>query len=88
MTYGHMRVKSLWPKNEGIVVVPQDHPNVATSLNNLATLYRDQGRYAEAEPLYQRSLVISEKTLGKDHPTTKTVTSNLQRLRVILYKDT
>ena len=22
MTYGHMRVKSLWPKNEGIVVVP------------------------------------------------------------------
>ena len=30
-----------------------DHPDVGTSLNNLAGLYRAQGRYAEAEPLYQ-----------------------------------
>ena len=29
-----------------------------TSLNNLAELYQDQGRYAEAEPLYKRSLAI------------------------------
>ena len=33
-------------------------PDVAISLNNLAELYRTQGRYAEAEPLYQRSLAI------------------------------
>nr|WP_322681171.1 tetratricopeptide repeat protein [Nostoc sp. DedQUE03]MDZ7976637.1 tetratricopeptide repeat protein [Nostoc sp. DedQUE03] len=25
-----------------------DHPNVASSLNNLAELYRSQGRYSEA----------------------------------------
>jgi len=31
-----------------------DHPNVATSLNNLAILYHSQGKYAEAEPLYKR----------------------------------
>ena len=31
----------------------KDHPEVATSLNNLAVLYKDTGRYAEAEPLYQ-----------------------------------
>lgn len=31
-----------------------EHPAVATSLNNLAALYNNQGRYAEAEPLYQR----------------------------------
>jgi tetratricopeptide (TPR) repeat protein len=43
-------------------------PDVATSLNNLAELYRDQGRYDEAEPLYRRSLVIREKALGPDHP--------------------
>jgi tetratricopeptide (TPR) repeat protein len=41
---------------------------VATSLNNLAALYRAQGKYAEAEPLYQRSLAIREKALGPDHP--------------------
>src|SRR6266849_2825719 len=31
-----------------------DHPNVAASLNNLAELLRNAGRYAEAEPLYRR----------------------------------
>ncbi|MEO0396201.1 MAG: trypsin-like peptidase domain-containing protein, partial [Cyanobacteria bacterium P01_A01_bin.137] len=30
-----------------------EHPDVATSVNNLAFLYSSQGRYEEAEPLYQ-----------------------------------
>ncbi len=30
-----------------------EHPYVATDLNNLAGLYKDQGKYVEAEPLYQ-----------------------------------
>jgi tetratricopeptide (TPR) repeat protein len=33
-----------------------DHPDVAVSLNNLGELYRAQGRYADAEPLYKRSV--------------------------------
>ncbi len=41
---------------------------MATSLNTLAGLYDNQGRYAEAEPLYQRSLAIREKALGPEHP--------------------
>ena len=45
-----------------------DHPDVARSLNNLAALYETQGRYADAEPLYKRSLAIREKALGPDHP--------------------
>ena len=45
-----------------------EHPEVATSLNNIAVLYRAQGRYAEAEPLYQRALAVNEKALGPDHP--------------------
>jgi RNA polymerase sigma factor (sigma-70 family) len=40
---------------------------VATSLNNLAELYRDQGQYGAAEPLYKRSLAILEKALGPQH---------------------
>jgi Tetratricopeptide repeat len=35
-------------------------------LNNLAVLYCDQGRCAEAEPLFKRTLVIDEKALGPD----------------------
>jgi tetratricopeptide (TPR) repeat protein len=58
-----------------------EHPDVAASLGNLASLYRSQGKYAEAEPLYQRSLAISEKTLGPEHPDTKVVRENLQSLR-------
>ncbi len=45
-----------------------EHPDVATSLNNLAALYQAQGRYAEAETLYERSLAIREKALGPEHP--------------------
>jgi CHAT domain-containing protein/tetratricopeptide (TPR) repeat protein len=45
-----------------------DHPDVATSLNNLGELYRLQGRFAEAEPLHLRSLAIREQRLGSNHP--------------------
>lgn len=45
-----------------------DHPNVATSLNNLAELYKTQGQYSLAETLYKRLLAIREKSLGLDHP--------------------
>ncbi|HIJ83276.1 MAG TPA: CHAT domain-containing protein, partial [Magnetococcales bacterium] len=34
----------------------------------LAELYRNQGQYAQAEPLHKRSLAIREKALGPDHP--------------------
>lgn len=37
-----------------------NHPNVALSLSNLAGLYTAQGKYAEAEPFYKRSLAIRE----------------------------
>jgi tetratricopeptide (TPR) repeat protein len=54
---------------------------VATSLNNLAALYRAQGKYAEAEPLYQRALKICEQALGPDHPHSVTCRNNLAALR-------
>ena len=57
-----------------------DHPDVATSLNNLALLYDNQGRYADAEPLYKRSLAISRKALGPDHPDVATSLNNLAEL--------
>jgi hypothetical protein len=31
-------------------------------------VYREQGRYADAEAHYQRALAIFEAKLGKDHP--------------------
>ncbi len=40
----------------------------ATSLNNRAKQYQTQGKYAEAELLYQCSLAIREEALGPEHP--------------------
>ena len=59
----------------------EDHPNVATSLNNLALLYDSQGRYSEAEPLYLQALEIAQRSLGTNHPNTVTIRENLQILR-------
>jgi tetratricopeptide (TPR) repeat protein len=47
-----------------------DHPDTAESLNNLAILYFYQGKYEQAEPLYQRALAIYEQQLGPLHPDT------------------
>src|SRR5690348_6059061 len=54
-----------------------EHIEVATGLNNLATLYIFQARYAKAEPLYRRSLAIREKVLGPEHPDVANSLSNL-----------
>ncbi len=53
---------------------------VAAHLNNLAAPYQAQGKYAEAEPLYQRALEIREKALGKGHPDVAQSLNNLASL--------
>ena len=45
-----------------------DDPRLATTLNNLALVYDEQGRYAEAKSLYERALAIWETALGPEHP--------------------
>ncbi len=57
------RALAIWEKALG-----PDHPDVAASLNNLASLYHAQGAYERAKPLYERALAIREKALGPDHP--------------------
>jgi tetratricopeptide (TPR) repeat protein len=56
---------------------------VVAALNNLAELYRAQGKHAEAESLYQRALAIAEKVLGSEHPDVAQILNNL----VLLYKE-
>ena len=49
-------------------------------LNNLAALYYVQGKYQEAESLYQRALEIRERILGPEHPDTACSLNNLAAL--------
>ena len=39
---------------------------VGSMLNNMAVLYYDQGRYAEAEPLFKRAVAVRQGALGAD----------------------
>jgi tetratricopeptide (TPR) repeat protein len=57
-----------------------EHPDVATSFNNLAVLYYAQGRYSEAEPLYQQALALRQNLLGDEHPDVATSFNNLALL--------
>jgi tetratricopeptide (TPR) repeat protein len=57
-----------------------EHPDVATALNNLASLYRYDGQLALAESLYRRALDIDERALGPDHAQVARDLSNLASL--------
>ena len=62
-----------YEKKRSVPIIPMSR----VSLNNLAALYEAQGRYADAEPLYKRSLAICEKALGPDHPDVAMSLNNL-----------
>lgn len=49
-------------------VLGKQHPEYASSLNNLAQLYYSQGQYEQTLPLYQKALKIVEQVLGQQHP--------------------
>ncbi|MCC3494179.1 MAG: tetratricopeptide repeat protein [Microcoleus sp. PH2017_16_JOR_D_A] len=57
-----------------------DHPDLAKSLNNLASLYRSQGRYRDAEPLYRQALEMWQRLFKGDHPDVATSLNNLAEL--------
>lgn len=57
-----------------------EHPFLATSLNNLAELYRTTGHYARTETLYQQALAIRRAAFGEIHPTVAAILHNLAGL--------
>ena len=48
--------------------LPEDHPDIAQSLNNLALLHKGQRRYKEAEPVYVEALAMRRRALPEGHP--------------------
>jgi len=54
--------------------------NLAKTWNNLATLYFDTGRYAEAEKFFSRAVQLWEKLLGPDD---KEFTQGINNLAVL-----
>jgi tetratricopeptide (TPR) repeat protein len=44
-----------------------DHPYYAVALNKLGIVFHAQGKYTDAEGLFERALTIREKALGANH---------------------
>ncbi|MCH7921671.1 MAG: tetratricopeptide repeat protein [Nitrospinae bacterium] len=80
--YDEAKAESLYKRALAIreKALGPDHPLVAQSLNNLAALYLQKGKYTKAEPLFERALAIREKALGPDHPHVATSLNNLAAL--------
>ncbi len=53
------------------------HPAMANTLNNLAAMLDQQGKYTESEPLQRRALDILDKALGPLHPDTAATLTTL-----------
>ena len=49
-------------------VFGSEHPDVATSYNNIGYVYYRQGDYAKALEFYTKALAIKEKVYGSEHP--------------------
>jgi len=58
-----------------------EHTSTLDTVNNLGTLYADQGKMAEAEAMYLRALQGYENVMGADHPRTRVIARNLNALR-------
>lgn len=63
-----------------IEAINPDDPRLANTLNDLGVLYGMQNRDVEAEPIFERALMIHEHTFGRSHPF---VILTLQNLSVI-----
>ncbi len=59
-----------------------EHPVYCDSINNLAELYRIQGRYSEAETLYQQALNTRKRLFGEEHIDVAQSLNNLAALYV------
>src|SRR4051812_2272258 len=58
-------------------VLGQEHPSTLTSMANLASTYRNQGRWKEAEELDVKAMETRKRVLGQEHPDTLTSMANL-----------
>jgi tetratricopeptide (TPR) repeat protein/CHAT domain-containing protein len=64
-------------------LLTENHPDYATSLNNLAELYRAMGAYTKALPLCEQARDLRKKLLSENHPDYAQSLNNL----AALYRD-
>ena len=58
-------------------VLGEEHPDTATSYNNLAGVYKSQGEYQKALTYCFKAYRIAISRLGRNHPNTQIIYKNL-----------
>jgi tetratricopeptide (TPR) repeat protein len=64
----------------GAVCWARENPDTLLSMNNLAGLYRREGKGMQAEPLFVNAMEIQSRVLGPNHPLTLASMNNLAGL--------
>jgi len=73
----HLEKIEYYKAKDEIEYIPQKKVEDPKLLNDYARIYELCGDYKEALPLYEKALAISEKVLGKEHPSTAASYNNL-----------
>jgi pentatricopeptide repeat protein len=58
-------------------VLGAEHPDTLISINNLASTYRNQGRWKEAEEMFVQVIETGKRVLGAEYPETLISIANL-----------
>ena len=61
-------------------VLGEEHPDTLEWMNRLANLYKEQGRYDEAESLFVKELEMRRRVQGEEHRDTVQSMKNLVEL--------
>src|SRR4029077_14671607 len=61
-------------------ILGPDHAEIASDLNELARLAAKRGNEHQEEEIWRRALVISQRTLGLDHRSTRQIAASLERI--------
>ena len=79
--------KAVYWRAKAIVLSEQvlglEHPETASSYNNIAGIYTNQGVYQESLKWLRKALVIKEKVLGTEHPDTALAYNNIAGIYTI-----
>ena len=62
----------------------ENHANVVTSYNNLASVYDNLGEYNQAKELFKKALMIMKKFFGENHEDVATSCNNLANMHTRL----
>ncbi|CAF1222864.1 unnamed protein product [Adineta steineri] len=73
--------KAVWYYEQGLKIrqkiLPSNHPDVASSYNNISSVYEKTGEYSKALASHEKAREILEKALPSNHPLLATSYNNI-----------